>query len=283
MIFLIAAILFSSCIVLTFKFIDRFRINLLQAISVNYLLAVLWGYAYTYDFFSSVSLIDIRWLPYAAGSGLLFILAFLMFGLSTRQVGIAITGVSGKMSVILPVITGFVIFSEALGILRIAGILIALAAFYLTFKPEGRQVSFRAIRLYPFLLFLATGFNDSLMKYAQVRVMGNDLKPYLTIVFAVCLLLSVVLLFAKNRIKPECWTGRVILAGIILGVCNWLSTLFMVRAMTQLDSSLLFPVFNASIVSLAAIYGVVFFKEKLRLINWLGVALAIVAIIMIAA
>lgn len=283
MIFLIAAVFFSSCIVLTFKFIDRFRLDLLQAISVNYLLAATWGFFYTSDFFATANLPDIPWISYAIGSGLLFILTFLMFGLSTRQVGIAMTGVSGKMSVVLPVFTGFIVFSEVLGMVRIAGILLALLAFYLTFKPEGRQVSFRAIRLFPLLLFLATGFNDSLMKFAQVRVMGNDLKPYLTIVFSVCLVLSVVLLVIRKRINPAVWSGKAVLAGLVLGVCNWLSTLFMLRAMTQLDSGLLFPVFNASIVSLAALYGVVFFREKLRLINWLGIGLAIMAILLIAA
>jgi multidrug transporter EmrE-like cation transporter len=48
------------------------------------------------------------------------------------------------------------------------------------------------------------------------------------------------------------------------------------------ESTFVFPVFNVSIVGITALAGVVFFREKLSAINWLGFALAALAIIVIA-
>jgi drug/metabolite transporter (DMT)-like permease len=48
------------------------------------------------------------------------------------------------------------------------------------------------------------------------------------------------------------------------------------------DGALVFPVFNISVILIAAIASYFFFKEKLSLINKLGLALAIFAILLIS-
>jgi len=77
-------------------------------------------------------------------------------------------------------------------------------------------------------------------------------------------------------------TYRDLLAGVLMGLLNWWSTVFLMKALSQYDSLVFFPIFNASIVTIAALNGVLFFKERLRWINWLGIGLAVIAIILIA-
>ena len=282
MIYFLAAVLFSSCIVILFKLIDRYQINLLQAIVVNYIVAGGYGWMLNGTYLTDSGFATQDWFPYSIGSGILFILVFVMFGLSTRQAGIAMTSVSSKMSVILPVVMGFALLGEPVGGMRIAGIVLALLAFCLTFRKKEGNGFKNGFKLFPVLLFFSSGLSDSLMKYAQVTAMGNDKSAYLTIVFTLCLLLGVLLLFFRQGINGFRIQWKVWVAGGILGLFNWLSTLMLVKAMHSFDSSILFPLFNASIVSLAAVNGVVFFREKLRPVNWAGVVLAILAILMIA-
>ena len=85
--------------------------------------------------------------------------------------------------------------------------------------------------------------------------------------------------FSMNR-KPLLY--RNIIAGIILGLINFGSTFYILKAMGIFKSSVVFPITNAGIVSLSALIGYFFFREKLKLVNWIGIGLAIIAIIMIA-
>ena len=70
-------------------------------------------------------------------TGMTFILTFVVFAVSTQRVGVAMTVVSSKMSIVLSVAVGFILLSEPFGIMKIMGILAALAAFFLTNKGRS--------------------------------------------------------------------------------------------------------------------------------------------------
>ena len=48
------------------------------------------------------------------------------------------------------------------------------------------------------------------------------------------------------------------------------------------ESSVLFPIINVSVVSIAALSGTIFFKEKLKVVNWAGIIMAVFAILLIS-
>lgn len=283
MYFLLAAIGFSSLIVLSFKFFDKYKVDVLQAVVVNYLVAIGYGLLTTPRMPALLTVPATAWFPYAVGNGFFFIVVISLFGLSTQRVGIALTSVSSKMSVIWPVLMGFLIFQEAATPFRVIGIATALAAFYFSFRKK-RSPEEPLFRSYlPLLLFIFTGLNDSLLKFAEQCCMGSQQPAYLLTVFAVALLMGVAILTAKHfMIAGQQYQWRNLLGGVALGIFNWLSTLMMIRAMASFDSSVLFPVFNASIVTIAALTGFFFFGERLKPVNWAGIALAIAAIILTA-
>jgi len=49
-----------------------------------------------------------------------------------------------------------------------------------------------------------------------------------------------------------------------------------------LQSSVLYPINNMGIVGISALFGILIFKEKINLINFIGILLAIAAIALIA-
>ncbi|MCP4553311.1 MAG: hypothetical protein GY834_15005 [Bacteroidetes bacterium] len=48
------------------------------------------------------------------------------------------------------------------------------------------------------------------------------------------------------------------------------------------ESNVLFPLQNVGIVMLTAIIGLLVFKEKLSVINWIGIFVSVLAILLIA-
>ncbi|RXG23965.1 EamA-like transporter family protein [Leeuwenhoekiella polynyae] len=74
-----------------------------------------------------------------------------------------------------------------------------------------------------------------------------------------------------------------IIGGIALGVPNYFSIYFLVRALRHpsLESSTVFTLNNLGIVMVATLIGILFFKEKLSAKNWIGIGFAILSIILI--
>jgi multidrug transporter EmrE-like cation transporter len=84
----------------------------------------------------------------------------------------------------------------------------------------------------------------------------------------------------RNKVLPN-W--RSVVGGIVLGVPNYLSMHFMMKALSKsgYDSSIIFPLANIGVVVSSAFIGILFFKEKQSKINLSGLGLAILAIALI--
>jgi drug/metabolite transporter (DMT)-like permease len=130
MFYLIFAIITSSIIFILFKMFSTFKVDVFQAITVNYLVASLLGYFTAAQRILFPQVFSSDWFVYAVVSGIFLMATFYIYGISTQKVGIAITSVSGKMSVVIPVLVGFIWFKEDFNWMRITGIALAMAAFY---------------------------------------------------------------------------------------------------------------------------------------------------------
>lgn len=284
MIFLILTILQSTAIFVVMKLFNRFRIDNWQAITVNYIVATVFGFVIYKGEISPEIILQEEWFVYALILGLTFISTFFVFALSSQKVGVALTSVASKMSVIIPVIAGLILLGEKMNVWSSLGVGLALIAFYLTLG-QGANSSFPKKYLFlPLLLFLGNGINDTLMKYAEFHFVSdsNNLILFLSVIFSSSLLLGIIISIVKYfRLKYRIQLKN-ILAGIILGLLNFGSTFYILKCMGLYDSSVVFPVTNAGIVSLSALMGFYFFREKLSKKNWAGIALAILAIVLIA-
>jgi uncharacterized membrane protein len=75
--------------------------------------------------------------------------------------------------------------------------------------------------------------------------------------------------------------------GFLLGSVNFGSIYFLVRALHytsrtgwQMDSSVIFGANNISIVALSVLLGLLVFREKLRPVNWVGICLSALALLL---
>lgn len=282
MLYLLFSILLSTLIVVVFKLFTRFGINNLQAIIVNYLVAAVLGYSLSGTFSSIPDIPQQNWFVFALLSGFFLMFTFNVFALSSQKAGIAITAVSSKMSVVIPVVLGVVLYGETLNIYRVMGIVFALLAFYLTFKKEAGTPVRGLYLLLPLLLFLGNGTNDSLLNYAERRLINGDLMFYLSSAFLFSLVFGLLLYLVKSMRKPEAVELKNVVAGVVLGLLNFGSTYYFLRCLGLFETTVFFPVFNVSIVTTAALIGFFMFDEKLRPVNWVGIALAIAAIVVLA-
>ena len=77
---------------------------------------------------------------------------------------------------------------------------------------------------------------------------------------------------------------RNILGGIALGIPNYFSIYFLLKALQNeyLTSASIFTINNVAIVLLSTFLGILLFKEKISAKNWGGILLAVTSILLVA-
>ncbi len=284
MIYLLLSILLTSSLFVIFKYFEIFKINTLQAIVVNYFVAFILG-IYFANAFGKLSNVYLE--PWWYGTlvlGFLFVTVFLILGIAIQKNGLSVASLVGKMSVVIPILVGFIYYKEQVTFMKVIGILLALLAVYLATQKNAVKLKKKESILFLVLLFLGAGINDTLIKYIETNyVSENQVSFFSGILFGVSGVFGVIILLAKNMLNNEKFEAKSILAGLVLGVPNYFCIYFMVKALQYkgMDSSTIFTINNVGVVVLSTLLGVWMFREKLNKKNKLGVLLAITSIILV--
>jgi len=284
MIYLLLSILSSSVIFITFKVTERFKTNLINLITVNYLVAALLGFSFNKHSVSFLNVLTSGWLPYALLIGFSFILMFFLIGYSTRLSGVAVTTIAGKLSMVIPILFSILYFSEKTTILKISGLILATIAVFLTsYRPIDKARNIKLI-IIPIAIFLGSGITDSVVKYAQTYHVPNSMSLlFPAVVFLTALLLGLIFILVKPKSLSKNISIAELIGGTILGIANFGSLYFFILALnnSKLDSSVVFGLNNICIVLFSIVIGSVMFKEKFSRVNFAGVLMAVIAILIL--
>lgn len=277
------SILFSTAILVFFRLLKPNADATLQVITLNYFVATFLGLLSTHHYINEAATHWPAWGAWAILLGLLFMGTFFLFAMSSQKAGVALTAVASRMSVIIPVLGGLLIFDEKAGLVRWIGLALIFPAFYYTlYNGEKRGKSILTFdTMLPFALLLGTGLNDLLMNYATRVYAPVDLAFMLSIIFGVAFLIGGSILLVKTLRGEASFRPSLIPSGILLGLINYASTFFLMRSMSQLSATVLFPLVNASIVVLAVIIDIMLFGHRPTPRQWSGLVLAVVAIVLI--
>ena len=289
--FLLLCILSSTAIFVTFKTINRFQIPAFPVIVINYLTATLLGFLIYSGDTGLSSIPGSPWLPISVIIGIMFILMFFLVAFSTRKAGISVTTVASKMSVIFPIVFSLIIDpADQLSMIKAIAVLIALGGVILTVYKTDGELPEKSVIYIPLLLFVGMGLVDSLVKLAQQQyVPDEETALFSAILFLNAFISGLIAAIFYRKYLPWFLKARVWAWGLLLGCVNFGSIYFMVRALhytspagSQIDSSVIFGANNISIVALSVLVGLLVFKEKLKPINWAGIVLSALALLLFA-
>ncbi len=284
MFYLILSIFFSTLLVVIFKLFDKFRIQTFQAIVFNYITAASLGFSFTGLDISINELTHRYWFPNAVLIGILFISLFYVIAITAQQISVSVASIANKMSVVIPVSAAFYLYSDMPSISKIAGIALALTGVILaSIKKEESKFSLRAY-FWPILLFGGSGFLDTYIKYTQHYYLTDaDTIYFIPVLFSIAAFTGIIILFWQMALNPSKFQWKSLPAGIILGTCNYASIYFLLKSLQipNMESSVLFSLNNVGIVITSAFVSHFAFKNYLSRNNWIGVALSVLAIILI--
>lgn len=288
MIFLVLSILFSSSLLIFFKLFERFKLNSLLAISVNYIIAA--GIGFCFLDFNTINRgeeLGSQWLIISILLGCMFTMIFNLSRFATEKIGMGITSVAMKLGVLFPVIIGILCYHETFNSVNYLGLFIGFLSIYFINKPsQNSQVqSEKFILILPLIVWVGSGICDSSVQYMQrnfTLVCQNGLFSFITFLSAFASSFIFIL------IKKVRWDLKSIIGGICLGIPNFFSIYFLIKALDsmkliyKMSSANLFMINNLAIVIASVFLGVIFFKERLTKFNIFGICLSLGALILIS-
>lgn len=279
--YLLLSILCSTLIFIVFKTIDRLQISTLHTIVINYVTACGLGMILNTQPITIKNTIQADWFLGALFLGFLFISIFFVMARTAQTHGVSVASVASKMSVIIPVIFGIIVYNEGTGKQKIAGIILALFAVYWTSLKKNTNLKSKRSLTLPFILFLGSGIIDTSIKYLETYyVPENGIPMFSATIFFIAGSLGFIYLLIKNQWR---FTLRNLFSGLILGVINYGSIYFLLKALNHetFESSTLFTINNVGVVMLSTLSALLLFKEDLSKKNWIGISLAIISILLV--
>jgi len=280
MFYIVLSIICSVSVGALLKFSKRYSFDTVQVIALNYLFALFLCY---FTFNPDISAIDSS-SPWKIYIGLVILLpsVFLLLAASIKHIGIVKTDIAQRMSLFIPILAAYFIFREDFSNLKLIGLVIGFPAIFLTLSKKNNTDSQENTWIFPVLVLLGFGIIDILFK--QIALQKNI--PYTTSLFVVfCGALVLALCFSvysivikKNKIRVQN-----LIIGAFLGILNFGNILFYLKAHKEFaeNPSTVFAAMNLGVIVLGSLVGIIAFKEKVSLKNYIGIILALASIVFI--
>ena len=206
---------------------------------------------------------------------------FLALAASIKYMGIVKTDAAQRMSLCIPLLAAWLLFNENFGSQKIIGLAIGLPALMMILWKKSDNSEQKWV--YPLVVTLGFGIIDILFK----QVALYTVVPYTTslfVIFALSLLVAACYVGYEAVVKKIALRPANILFGLVLGTLNFGNIYFYLRAHKVFSDnpSTVFAMMNIGVIVLGSVVGVLAFREKLSKLNYVGLALAVVSIVVIA-
>lgn len=272
MIFLILAIASSALVSLGMRFSTGKVKNNIGMLAVNYFTCTVAALAYAgfeiaprADGLENVFLLG-------GVNGFLYLSSFVLFQYSVKKSGVVLSSVFMKLGMLVPLAVSVIVFGEKPTVLQIVGFVLAIVSIIMI-NYDGKE-SGRANILSLVLLLLLGGSAEGMSKVFEEIGNSELSSQFLFCTFAFALVLCLLFMLAKHQKigKKEAFYG------VLVGVPNFFSAKFVLRALEDLDVIVVFPSFAVGTILTVSLVGLFAFKERLGRMGWCAVGIIMVTL-----
>ena len=282
---IIYTILLFNILIIVFKMFEKYKVDNLQGLIVNYLTAAICSYFFLEQDFSLNYILQSDWIYHAMIIGTLFIIVFNFFAFGTQKVGISVTTVANKISLIIPVCAALILYPEenTFDELKIIAFSLALVGIYLSSTRGGKLTFDKKYLWIIILVFAGQGVSDAIFNdFAQSfnEVLKEEKYLFFMTLFFFASISGILILSGKSITSKNPLRLKSLFWGIVFGIPNFFSLVFFLKALNdpELSSPIVFPLVSMGVIVSSCFIGLIFFKEKLSRNNWIGIFLSICAI-----
>jgi len=252
-----------------------------QVLTVNYLAAFVTAFAVRMEnTLNQLHLLTAGIWVFAGFVGLFFIANFVIYSKSVDGNGVGVSVAAMRLSLLIPVLVSIIGYGEHISWWKGLGITLVFLALFLLL-PRKQKIMEHAIRYRGMLimLFLFTGLTDAALKVFQEDMLSNINESFfMGLVFLSAFVVGVVyVIFSGGAVMKR----KELLMGLIIGIPNLYSSIFLIRALGYVDGAVAFTAVNILNVTGGTLLGKLKWKDHLTPLQWTGIGTALAAIILL--
>jgi len=278
-------VLSSACSVLIahlLKTSEFKKLNTVRVLTVNYVVAAMVAFltpatGADIDFQFSEALPA---LALAVVVGVIFIANFFIYSKSVSLNGVGISVAAMRISLLIPVLLSTLWYLELLEMRQWIGVVTVFFALILLLPNKRKMIREPLSAAWLLvLLFIGTGIGDGSLKVFEVDFSSVLTKEqFMGTVFLSSMIVGFAVIAIRGKFK---FTKLEILLGIMIGVPNLYSAIFLIEALEQLNGAVVYSTVNILTVLGATILGMMRWGDKLTSLQWLGIIATIISILLL--
>ena len=274
MFYLILAIASSALVSILIRFSERYVKHNISMLCINYAMCLVLSVLYTGVGKLFTTGEGLGWaISLGTINGILYLVSFVVLQISTRKNGVVLSATFMRLGVLVPTLLSIFVFHEMPGGLQIIGFLIALLAIVLINFEKGQGGATFKIGL--FLLLIGGGTADFMAKVYDEMGTAEFEEHFLCLTFVAALVLCMILAIKKGQKL----TKEDALFGILVGVPNYYSARFLLKAVGQIPAVVAYPTYSVATIVVISIVGMICFKEKLTKRQQAAIGLILIALV----
>lgn len=266
------------------KLTESEGLSTLNTLTINYAIAAIAAFAIGFKVHGqgaqSFIIPEYYVLIFCIATGLIFISNFMAYSKSVHVNGMGISIAAMRLSLLLPILVSVYFYAEMLSWYQLMGIVMVFGAFLLLL-PQGKSLKIGKINASWLLLivFLLTGFADSSLKVynEEFNMVLNELV-FMGWIYSGAFGIGASL-YAFRR--GPMVTRQEAKMGVLLGIPNLYSAVFLIYALDGISGAVAFPVVNILNVLGGTMLGVLIWKDEVSARQWGGIVVAIASILLL--
>lgn len=276
MIFFLLSVICSTLVSVLMRASEKHISNKFTMLACNYIVCTLVAAVCsgTTDLFPAVDGLG-RALGLGVFSGIMFLGAFILLQWNVYRNGVSLPSTFMKLGVVVPTVMALTLFGEKPSVVQIAGIALVLGAILLI-QSEKKQTQITS-HAGLIALMLVGGMASAMAKvydfYGNEALENHFLVYNFGVAFLLCVLLCIV---RRQRLAPAD-----ALFGVLVGVPNYFSTLFLLKALETIPALVAYPASSVSTIVLILLCGRFFFKERLTRRQFAAIGVILAALILL--
>jgi len=208
-------------------------------------------------------------------TGFMYYGSFILYQKCIDEKGSAIAVAFGKMGTIFPLVLSLVLWKQIPSVFQIVAIILAIVAtLMMNFKLDE---SMKNIGWLIPAYIIISGMGQFLNKVFQQYGMIEFKTFYLFFTFFTALCTSLYCFIKHEGYKDK----KAMLMGLLAGFPNCFCSVFLVLSLVTVNAAVVYPMYTAGTVAVAALIGLVGFKEKIGKRGYWALFLIFIASILI--
>lgn len=274
MFYLVLAVASSALVSILIRFSERYVKHNISMLCINYAMCLVLSIFYTGIGKLFTTGEGIGWaVSLGTMNGILYLVSFVVLQISIRKNGVVLSATFMRLGVLVPTLLSIFVFHEMPGGLQVIGFVIALLAIVLINFEKGQGGA--TFKLGLFLLLFGGGTADFMAKIYDEMGTPEFEEHFLCLTFVAAFVLCVILAVKKGQKLAK----EDVLFGILVGIPNYYSARFLLKAVGQVPAVVAYPTYSVATIVVISIVGMICFKEKLTKRQQAAIGLILIALV----